>query len=210
MVFSGLGAGIVGELEGDGCEWKLLAKDGIYVAMAPRTMTKLYLAPGMRADVLMRCSTVSTDVSITAADQETMGPNAGASYGTMLSFEVIENAGTEAGSTDALAYFTAKLPEYLYDLTSYTGAVVEHSFNLAGGPQLRGTCAINFDGTALQWDEAQAAGTVRASMALGSVQKWSISGVDKHPWHIHINSFQLSNDGSLATSTNDFFQPGDW
>jgi FtsP/CotA-like multicopper oxidase with cupredoxin domain len=39
----------------DGCELQLLAKDGIYMPTAPRTVTALRLPPGGRCDVALLC-----------------------------------------------------------------------------------------------------------------------------------------------------------
>uniref|UniRef100_A0A7R9ZWL6 Plastocyanin-like domain-containing protein n=1 Tax=Pyrodinium bahamense TaxID=73915 RepID=A0A7R9ZWL6_9DINO len=41
------------------CEWKLLAKDGIYLNVVPRDIQKVYLAPGQRSDVALRCRCAS-------------------------------------------------------------------------------------------------------------------------------------------------------
>lgn len=41
------------------CEWKLLAKDGIYLNVAARDIQKVYLAPGQRSDVALRCRCAS-------------------------------------------------------------------------------------------------------------------------------------------------------
>jgi len=39
------------------------------------------------------------------------------------------------------------------------------------------------------------------SMAIGTIQRFKLMGNDKHPWHIHVNSFQLSGRG-LHSSTS--------
>lgn len=40
----------------DECEMKLLAKDGVYLPLAPRNVSFAFLGPGNRADLLVRCS----------------------------------------------------------------------------------------------------------------------------------------------------------
>lgn len=45
---------------GFSCEFGLLAKDGVYLNVAPRVVTEVYLASGNRADVAMRCSCASS------------------------------------------------------------------------------------------------------------------------------------------------------
>ena len=44
-------------------------------------------------------------------------------------------------------------------------------------------------------------------MAVGSVQAWTVSGNDKHPFHIHINSFQLGSD---VVDPSGYYRTGDW
>ena len=39
----------------DGCDTYLLAKDGIYLPLAPREATRAFLGPGNRADLVVRC-----------------------------------------------------------------------------------------------------------------------------------------------------------
>jgi FtsP/CotA-like multicopper oxidase with cupredoxin domain len=56
-----------------GCEWKLLAKDGIYVKNAPRALTVVHMAPGNRADVVIKCTTAGT-FTVTSAAAAAAGP----------------------------------------------------------------------------------------------------------------------------------------
>jgi len=43
------------------CEFQLLAKDGIYLADAPRTVPAVILSPGNKADVAVRCSEIGLE-----------------------------------------------------------------------------------------------------------------------------------------------------
>ena len=61
---------------------------------------------------------------------------------------------------------------------------------------------MNFDGT-----ERQYTGVAHGTMSTGSVQAWTLSGNDKHPFRIHINSFQLGTD---VVDTTGYYQTGDW
>ena len=61
---------------------------------------------------------------------------------------------------------------------------------------------VSFDG-----DERAYDGTAHGSMAVGSVQAWQVSGNDKHPFHIHINSFQLGSD---VVDASGYYRTGDW
>jgi len=59
MVYSSvamkLNLSIIADAEALGCTWELLAKDGVYVSPAPRAVGNVYLSPGNRADVIIRC-----------------------------------------------------------------------------------------------------------------------------------------------------------
>ena len=48
--------------------------------------------------------------------------------------------------------------------------------------------------------------TPLGSVNLGTVQKWTVNGNEKHPLHIHVNSFQLSG----VTDASGYYQDGDW
>mmetsp|Transcript_18987 Transcript_18987/g.40036 ORF Transcript_18987/g.40036 Transcript_18987/m.40036 type:complete len:694 (+) Transcript_18987:35-2116(+) len=60
---------VMGFEDGADCEMKLLAKDGIYVKnsdrhYAPRDISAIFLSPGNRADVAIRCNTAEVDVDM--------------------------------------------------------------------------------------------------------------------------------------------------
>ena len=77
--------------------------------------------------------------------------------------------------------------------------VATHTLNFA---RADGGCAVAFDTTNKQYD-----GTAHGSMPVGTVQEWTVSGNDRHPFHIHINSFQLGAD---ASDPDGYYQTGDW
>lgn len=172
------------------CEWHLLAKDGIYVAEAPRPLgTTMYFAPGNRVDVVVRCG--STGSFTLGSDTDTI----------LLTVDVEANSGAD---DEALPRFNPYRPDYLADVYTATSAT-EYSINFqpagGGGPGGGGGgagCAIN--GQA--WDGS----TPLSTMETGSIQKWQAVGTDKHPFHLHVNSFQLQG----VTDANGFFVEGDW
>jgi hypothetical protein len=41
----------------------------------------------------------------------------------------------------------------------------------------------------------------------GSIQKWTVRGNDKHPFHLHVNSYQLQG---VTGDSSGFFVEGDW
>jgi FtsP/CotA-like multicopper oxidase with cupredoxin domain len=178
----------------------------VYVKSALRVLTVAHMAPGNRADVVIKCTTAGT-FTVTATSAAAAGPGPGGrkllqTAETLLTFTVSASTKTAAG---ALTTFTAKTPAYLADVYDTTAVkakgitVVEHSLQLA---KADGGCAVKFDTTEKQYD-----GTAHGSMVVGTVQEWTLSGNDKHPFHIHINSFQLGAD---AADPDGYYVTGDW
>jgi FtsP/CotA-like multicopper oxidase with cupredoxin domain len=190
-----------------GCEWKLIAKDGIYVDNAPRALTTAHVAPGNRFDFVVKCTSAGTFTLAAAAEAGGGGPGGGGPGGrkllqtaeTLMTFTVSASDATAAGD---LTVFTPKKPVYLqdvYDETLHSVTHVSHTLNFA---RADGGCAVSFDGASRSYN-----GVSHGDMPVGSVQAWQISGNDKHPFHIHINSFQLGSD---VVDASGYFQTGDW
>ena len=55
MLYSSVDKVVMPTIEGGGCEYKLLAKDGITLQSAPRDFETGFMGPGNRADWLVRC-----------------------------------------------------------------------------------------------------------------------------------------------------------
>ena len=45
-------------------------------------------------------------------------------------------------------------------------------------------------------------------LPLGAIHTLSLSGINAHPFHLHVNSFQLAADP--ADTNGDYFKQGDW
>ena len=191
-----------------GCEWKLLAKDGIYVDNAPRALTTAHVAPGNRFDFVVKCTSAGT-FTLAAAAEAGGGPGGGPggpggrkllqTAETLMTFTVSASDATAAGD---LTVFTPKKPVYLqdvYDETLHSVTHVSHTLNFA---RADGGCAVSFDGASRSYN-----GVSHGDMPVGSVQAWTVSGNDKHPFHIHINSFQLGSD---VVDASGYYQTGDW
>jgi FtsP/CotA-like multicopper oxidase with cupredoxin domain len=192
-----------------GCEWKLLAKDGIYVDNAPRELTIAHVAPGNRFDFVVKCASAGS-FTLTAAAEAGGGPGGGGggpggrrkllqTAETLMTFTVSASAASTAGD---LTVFTPKKPVYLQDVYDEALHSVTHTSHELRFARADGGCAVSFDG-----DERAYDGTAHGSMAVGSVQAWQVSGNDKHPFHIHINSFQLGSD---VVDASGYYQTGDW
>ena len=187
-----------------GCEWKLLAKDGIYVDNAPRALTTAHVAPGNRFDFVVKCASAGA-FELTAAAEAGGGPGGPGgrrllqTAETLVTFTVL--ASDESAAED-LPVFTPKKPVYLQDVYDETLHSVTHVSRTLNFARADGGCAVVFDGAGGQYD-----GTSHGSMAVGSVQAWTVSGNDKHPFHIHINSFQLGSD---VVDPSGYYRTGDW
>lgn len=171
------------------CEWFLLAKDGVYVEGAPRALgDTVFLGPGNRADVVMRCSSSGEVVlgSTNTADDQAQQSN--------IVTLTVESSSSGTDTSEDLPIFTPYRPDYLADLyTSTNTSTFELSFGKGGGG-----CTINGG----SWDGSTALGTIET----GSIQEWTVSGASKHPYHLHVNSYQLKG----ATDASGYYADGDW
>lgn len=219
MVFAAVEASVelsIPEAEALGCSWELLAKDGVYVSPAPRAVGDVYLAPGNRADVIIRCDEAGTGslqsiASTRRSRRQGMGGGMGGPGGpmgpgnpggvgatmtaTVATLAVIASTATADTSITA---FEPKRPAYLADLTSYDGALETFEVAFAGGPNTGG-CSIN--GVSFQGEDSPL-----AQIPVGAIHEWSITGNGAHPFHLHINPYQLQD----VADPSGWFQAGDW
>lgn len=185
---------------GSGCEFGVLAKDGIYVEDAPRASSYIKLASGNRVDILIRCTADSTLASRSDAGgarrRMQNGNGAGAGAATELSdttLATIEVTGTDTstGSLASLA-FTPTRPTYLSDLRT----VAVHGskeIQIQGG----GGCSINDEVWA--GDGSDHLFTVYES----TYEEYTVEAAN-HPMHIHVNPVQVQSDDDPWNA------PGDW
>jgi hypothetical protein len=173
------------------CEWQLLAKDGIYVSEAPRSIgDTVYMGPGNRVDMVMRCAQGgSMTLGSVNVDNDDFAQT------EIITFSVMTSASAADGD---LPRFHPYRPDYLADL--YNSAASNVATNYVNFQGVAGSCTIN----GLAWDGGV---TPVGHVETGSIQQWQVSGNDRHPFHLHVNSYQL---GSLTGSTNGFHEEGDW
>ena len=190
LIFSGINAALELQMTSNTaeCEWYLLAKDGIYVEGAPRTLGEIiYMAPGNRADVVIRCST-SGEVVLGSTNTN----NGQIQQENIVTLTVEESS---AEPDQDLPQFTPYRPDYLADLyTSTNTTQFDLSFNFGSGG-----CTINGQ----SWDA-----TPLGYVETGSIQQWTVSGASRHPFHLHVNSYQLQ--GVQDTDGSGYYQDGDW
>ena len=195
------------------CTIRLLAKDGVYLETIPRTITNTYMGPGNRADIAIFCPagthTFESGVVNGRRLQEQTGTDGPQVEGRRLG----KMAGGAAGDEElaqTLLTITANdvgnavpseptstsvtRPCYLVDLTS-TAASSTTAIDLGPAPSINGNTFATYN-------------TYEATFAVGQVHELALSGIDAHPFHLHVNHFQLTT--TPTNTAGDFFQAGDW
>jgi len=188
---------------------ELLAKDGIYLHEAPRTIDRVYLASGSRADVAVRCkcgfdapSPCHSHMNFSAVWQPMgflgMAPTIANSTERLLR---IETLGTRAPSNaKVLSSFSVRRPCYLADLRDvWVPSWNRHHVKL---PMLY-PMAVEADSKGKVWGEKTP--PPLKTIRVGEVQEWVVKGVKFHPFHLHVNPYQI-----VEIWSDPYFLPGDW
>ncbi|CAB9506477.1 Multicopper oxidase mco [Seminavis robusta] len=165
------------------CQMRLLAKDGIYIQDYPRTITTATIPTGGRADIMVRCESAG-NYTVTDYSGQTL----------MIAYV----SGTDQVATD-LTSWTPTYPTYLTDLTSTAASTgCTCSTSMARCPGGAGFC-VN--------DNAFDSSVYLHKIELGSIVERTLGGVDRHPYHHHVNPGlgTLSDAAELA-----YFVTGDW
>lgn len=195
---------------GAGCEFRLLAKDGIYISDFPRKVNSLPIAAGGRADVMVRCRGEPGKTTVF----EAIGR-------AVLTVKTVSNDNVQDekdGNGELAPWSPAALPEYLLDLSSTEatpGCSCETYFGGEGGKSL-----VN----GLQYQS----GHFLHTSFLGAVVERHLSFEGEHSYHQHMYPFQIvaldhgdngENDGENSNGHEDenddsefepFLRMGDW
>jgi FtsP/CotA-like multicopper oxidase with cupredoxin domain len=171
------------------CDLVLIAKDGIYLPNGPRILgqsvtTNVYYTSASRVDLLIRCNgAVNTVIQVAA-----ISPALNVFKIKIVSRDVDSSADTW------FPIFTPCLPDYLQDTTSLSSDQVQTPFSItfSSTNKINGQSFVDFTPTFSMRD-----------MIVGSVEEFAITGT--HPLHIHVNPFQLQQDG-----LNGWHKAGDW
>mmetsp|Transcript_11294 Transcript_11294/g.25942 ORF Transcript_11294/g.25942 Transcript_11294/m.25942 type:complete len:971 (+) Transcript_11294:113-3025(+) len=223
-----------GSTNGGACTFQLMAKDGVYLPTMPRQVTTIHLFPGARADVGVSCtcSTYPCEVTIGSSSggrrlsasrprriQKTGpgdggappdGPGADPVDVDVMTLSITE---TTNGEVVTLPSTTVQRPCYLVDLTAETVSNDNSGrLDLRGGDRL-----VTWDGTgsSMTYEAVHADGNDKhdwpaiGTFQVGTVYELEITGADAHPFHIHINPYQISSlpGGPYGDG---YFQVGDW
>jgi len=207
------------------CEMQLLAKDGIYLAEAPRSHQRVVLPPGGRADVAVRCHGKGT---LRLSSGERPGAsgvwNGDMYWNPRLATIKVRDDDTARDERNrsvrshhhGLEVFRAQRPRYLSDLQ---GATVDGRFSLsfADAKVVMPGTSIDLPVSGLLQDAFPYNGdtsgtctfngmTFNRSQPLGrlseeGVQEWEVAGVQGHPLHIHVNPHQVLAFSAMNTAT---------
>jgi len=222
----------------DGCEFHLIAKDGIYLDVAPRKVRKLDLVSGNRADVMVKCDVVGLIPVRSTGDHSRRGVAAApltaaefdVSYDAkLLDFDV--QASTGEGDSPIQPFKTTR-PCYLADLSS-ADVAFENKHRMGLHPEATELTAeffgsykqkgkggfekmfyVSFDEVGESWHMSHEAGAERPKAAgvfqLGVVQEWHVFGISIHPLHIHVGSFQIMAGTGNPRGSGNYYEDGDW
>jgi len=216
---------VVMEFEEKNCEMQLLAKDGVYVKVdptveakndyGPRPIDAIFLSPGNRADVAIRCTADDKMIQITEGgtggfDPKVTTPKPG--QGTIFSIEV---DGDEE-PTDLDEFFDIATPCYQADLREVETDPAEYFtvfYNPFGEPMKVFAGVGNPITGAIAWIDDQ---TPIRTLELGKVYKMGLGTAGAHPHHQHVNHFQLQeledslDYADMSELTKTYFKSGDW
>jgi len=214
MIFGAVQGTIAPKVEG--CEMGLLSKDGIYLFEAPRYLSAGFMAPGNRADWVVRCP-VGSHAFVTTGFTEVGGggttPNT-AGLGQMMTQVLANVEATDQGEQKCdLDTFRATRPCYLADLTGYAGGSMAATPTATTGVAFPGLgMSNNVDGCMLFDGSPKHCGFNAsykfAEFPLGAVNAYEVKGLWAHPFHQHVNPFQM--DFTLAFDAGGYFQRGDY
>jgi len=168
------------------CEMRLIAKDGIYLMHAPRVTTSIPYTLGGRVDVLVMCSVEGTFTLQS-------GGGRGVFEGDFATLSVVDTG----KSSPEPPSFVVQRPCYLADLTCAKREDMDTHWSI-----YLGRFHINhqpFVNKSTSLDDSD--------FTVGSVVEWSVKGSGRHPFHVHVNPFQISE---VQSSDPVFHQVGDW
>jgi FtsP/CotA-like multicopper oxidase with cupredoxin domain len=243
MVMSSIDKTLAFISENQNCEFKLLAKDGIYLTDAPRDVEVVILSPGNRADVAVRCLEVGRE----KMNMKRIPLNR--RFGrfdpewqpTFVEVDVVprphnlfdppENSSSSSSSSSSeLEVFNVPTPCYLVDLRGVDECDIETTFrnrySCEPSPPWPGRQSPN-DLCGLFGPPGDGGGdtgdffpfvdkdTYILEFPVGTVQEVTMTFAAFHPYHQHVNPFQIHeiqsyNESQIEDYVSTWYQVGDW
>eukprot|EP00985_Skeletonema_marinoi_P018467 scaffold10312_cov141-Skeletonema_marinoi.AAC.9 len=221
------------------CEFKLLAKDGIFLNDAPRNVNTVILSPGNRADVAVRCSEIGQENMKTVGRERVplvrgYGGFDPETQPTILVVNVVDPSG--GSSKVELEPFDAPTPCYLVDLQDVKACDIEttftnvyHCINRPSQPPrpwprtqtpsdlcgVYGPSGNGGGGNSSLFFPFKNKDNYVLDFPVGTVQQLTLGAVSFHPYHQHVNAFQITSininrpDLKLTDDVAAWYQVGD-
>jgi FtsP/CotA-like multicopper oxidase with cupredoxin domain len=161
------------------CEFQLLAKDGIYLTDAPRSVPGIILSPGNRADVAVRCNKIghtkvlSFDPYLEPAQsgisfaQDNFRPFS--NFNMQPEIMLLDVVSSEEDTDEDIEHFDLQRPCYLVDLTDVDASEIEKNFTVSLHCHDLPVCR-NLTINGKQWENKD---TYLETFSLGRVQEIS-------------------------------------
>ena len=211
------------EISGGVCTMQVLARDGVFFHTSYLTTTSIALAQGNRADVAVRCTAEgSYTVSLTPNSINdgclVSGSSQRMSQATLFTLTV---AALPGGVTaNALPTSFATYPNYLTDLRSLANNQVDrpvsgsdgsniNTIRFNGGSDETGAHGVNniaFKGFDADESIRYQAGVMRVNRTVRVTLGGNANGA-LHPYHQHINHFQMQADDAC---NGQMYRSGEW
>mmetsp|Transcript_29730 Transcript_29730/g.47379 ORF Transcript_29730/g.47379 Transcript_29730/m.47379 type:complete len:556 (-) Transcript_29730:174-1841(-) len=180
MVHVDIASAATFEVNSASCEVQLLAKDGVLLDTVPRQIAsrQMYFTVASRADVAVRCTAAGTYTLVQGS--------------TVVAYI---NVADGSSTPQTLTEFStaAARPYYLQDLQNYNGVY--------------GTQNIRMSARTVNGKSFSAHDNYLFTISADSVNEWSLSGAGAHPFHVHVNHFQVLS-GSMGPTG--WTEAGDW
>merc|ERR1712228_53965 len=171
-------------VNGASCSVYLLSKDGVLIHginnEVPREIPskQMYFSVASRADIAIQCSVAGT-YAMTADD------------GTIIANLEVTGA---AGTAETLTPWNPLRPRYLQSLL----------FSDVDGTQ---TIDLDDDPMGVNGNIFVSEDVSLFTVPAGSVQDFTITGTDDHPYHVHVNHFQILD---CSNGPSGWSEVGDW
>eukprot|EP00931_Biecheleriopsis_adriatica_P021476 TRINITY_DN1403_c0_g1_i1.p1 TRINITY_DN1403_c0_g1~~TRINITY_DN1403_c0_g1_i1.p1 ORF type:complete len:747 (+),score=100.66 TRINITY_DN1403_c0_g1_i1:41-2281(+) len=234
MVYAAVEQSLTLSIAGDAtCDWKLLAKDGVYLETIPRDIVTVRLFPGARSDVAISCSctTYPCEATVNSAaggggrrlqgggggggrgrmGQGGQGPGAAGAAEADVDLLILSISEGPTSAPAALPTTSVVRPCYLADLRTAT-VTGTGNLRLNGGPRV---VTWNGNGQSMTYENVHAnGGTMQTwppltTLQVGGVYEITTNGAAAHPFHIHVNPYQVVGMGADSYADG-YFQVGDW
>eukprot|EP01084_Bolivina_argentea_P155587 271137_1 len=169
------------------CHVYLLAKDGILVDPAPRhiPMRQMPLSVASRADVAVTCGS------------QGIFELTGQTTGTPFVIGYIHVTDTGIASPIILSTFNPFRPSYLQSLLNEA-----HIDNIR---------SMKMSARTINGQKFSGSSNYQFTISSGSINEWNINGAGAHPFHVHVNHFQIISGGDGGNyNEQGWVKPGDW